>query len=78
MTGEVLANTSCDFWYSVGLADTWLKNEDILVFDHLGLILFVRPDSEVAEVFGNVDALPVLVIWDKSGEIRQRHTVHIS
>lgn len=48
VTGEVLANSSSNFWYSVGLANIGLKNENILILDQLSLIFFIWSNSEVA------------------------------
>ena len=55
----------------------WLEDQDIVVRNQLGFIIFVRSDAEVAQVFAHIDTGPVLVLVNLTGKIGERHTVSV-
>ena len=74
----VSVHHSVDLSHFAQLAGFWLENQDVVVTDELGLIFFIRSDSEVANIFSDIDTAPVFVLVDVTGKIGERHTMGVS
>jgi hypothetical protein len=75
---EVIFDGFLDLGHVFKVALIGLKDEDVIVTDHLCFFVFVGSDSEVAEVLLDVHTAPVLEHWDHTGEESEWHAVSIS
>ena len=74
---EVLVDGLIDLWHTLELAFFWLKDENIIVSNHLGLFFLEGPYSKVAEVFLDVNTAPVLEHWDHARQEGKRHAMGV-
>jgi hypothetical protein len=72
---EVLVHLSMDAVEGISLAVLWFKDEDLLVFHELFFFLFKGSNSEIAQVFFDVDTLPMSVKWDHTRKVSKGHSV---
>lgn len=66
-----------DFVHLVNSTIIWFEDQDIIVRNQLGFIILVRSDAKVAQVFAHVNAGPVLVHLNLTGEVGERHTMSV-
>ena len=63
--------SGCNGWaYTIDYADSVAESD--VVFDQQGVKVVVDAKSEVASLYGQMNAIPVTIIVDRNGKIRSR------
>jgi hypothetical protein len=73
----VSVHNGVDSVHLLRFAFLWLEDKDVVVSNVLGLLVFIRPNSEIAKIFLDVNAGPLSVLADLSCEICKRHSMSI-
>jgi len=74
---EILGELSLDGTDVLFEALLSFKDQYVSVLDKLELLRFIRPNAKVANLFGEVQAFPLSLVWNHARQVSQWHAMYI-